>query len=440
MVKVFPISLGCAKNLVDTEMMLAALKDAGYVISPHADIADIVLINTCGFIQAAKEEAIEDIFEMTLLKKEGKVGHIIVAGCLSERYKDEIEKELPEVDAFLGTGSYLKVVEACDAVMRGEKYSSFLPKKEHDINCKRELTTPFYTAYIKISEGCSNGCSYCAIPTIRGGLRSRTVESIVSEARELAKSGVKELTLISQDTTSYGVDLYGKQMLPELLDKICEIEGLKWVRVLYCYPERITDELLDVFAKHENLINYFDIPIQHCNAEILKSMRRKGDRASLEALMQKIRAKLPDVILRTTLITGYPGETRAQFNEMVDFIKSVRFDRLGVFAYSREENTIAYSLPSQVSEKEKNRRADIIRAEQEFIADENSRKLIGKTVTVLAEGFDKYAEVFFGRSRYDAPDVDGRIFFTSDKTVNVGEFIDILIEDAEGSDLFGSAI
>ncbi len=440
MAKVFPISLGCAKNLVDTEMMLAALKEAGYVISPHADVADIVLINTCGFIQAAKEEAIEDIFEMTLLKKEGKVGHIVVAGCLSERYKNEIESELPEVDAFIGTGSYLKVVEACDAVMRGEKYTSFLPVREHDINCKREITTPFYTAYIKISEGCSNGCSYCAIPAIRGGLRSRTVESIVDEARLLAANGVKELTLISQDTTSYGVDLYKKAMLPELLDKVCKIEGLKWVRVLYCYPERITDELLDVYEKHENLVNYFDIPIQHCNAEILKSMRRKGDKEMLEALIAKIRAKLPDAVIRTTLIAGYPGETRAQFNEMVDFIKTVKFDRLGVFPYSREENTIAYSLPSQVSEKEKNRRADIIRTEQEFIADEKSRALIGKTVTVLAEGFDKYAEVFFGRTRYEAPDVDGRIFFTSDKTVNIGEFIDILIEDAEGSDLFGSAI
>ena len=437
MAKVFPISLGCAKNLVDTEMMLAALKDAGYTVTPHADVADIVLINTCGFIRAAKEEALENIFEMSLLKNEGKVGHIVVTGCLTERYKDEIVKEIPEADAFLGTGSYMKIVEACDSVMRGEKYTSFLPKKAHCIDNKRELTTPSYTAYIKIAEGCSNGCSYCAIPAIRGGQRSRTVESIVSEAEGLAASGVKELIVIAQDTTSYGTDLYGKKTLSVLLDKLAGIKGLVWIRVLYCYPEKIDDELLSVFKKHENIINYFDIPIQHCCEKILKSMRRSGDRASLEALIVHIRETLPDSVIRTTLIAGYPGETMKDFDELLDFIKTVRFDRLGVFAYSKEENTVAASLPGQVSDKEKERRADVIRREQEFIADEKSRALIGKKLTVIAEGFDKYAEVFFGRSRNEAPDVDGRIFFTSKNTVKVGEFYTVIIDSAEGSDLFG---
>ncbi len=440
MAKVFPISLGCAKNLVDTEMMLAALKEAGYLISPHADIADIVLINTCGFIQSAKEEAIENIFEMNLLKNEGKVKHIVITGCLTERYKNEIISELPEVDAFLGTGSYMKIVEACNAVMKGEKYFSFEPVTNHSIDCPRELTTPHYTAFLKIAEGCSNGCSYCAIPMIRGKQRSRSLESILEEAKRLADDGVKELTVIAQDTTSYGTDLYGKKMLPELLDKLCKIKGLQWIRVLYCYPEKIDDELLDVFAANDNLVNYFDIPIQHCNGDILRSMRRSGHRASLEELIKHIRTRLPDVIIRTTLITGYPGETRAQFNEMLEFMKEVRFDRLGVFPYSREENTLAYKMSGQVSEKEKQRRADIIRKEQEFIADENSNKLVGKTLTVLAEGFDKYAEVFFGRSKNEAPDVDGRIFFTSNKSIEVGKFINVKIESAEGSDLFGEAI
>ena len=347
-IKVGMVSLGCSKNLVDSERMLAKLRKKGYELVTEPGLADIAVVNTCGFIQSAKEEAIETILELGALKKDGTLKKIIVTGCLTERYRQEAAELFPEADAVVGIGNNKDIVDILDHVLAGERVVDFAPKLDLELTGERIISTMPFFAYLKIAEGCSNCCSYCAIPQIRGKFRSVPMEDVLAEARWLAENGVTEVVVIAQDTTRYGEDLYGESKLPELLKKIAEIDGIRWIRVLYCYPERITDELLDIIADEEKIVKYLDIPIQHCNGEILSRMNRWGSEAELEELFAKIREKVPGIILRTTLITGFPGETEEQFTELAEFVKRVRFDRLGCFAYSREEGTKASEFPDQI--------------------------------------------------------------------------------------------
>ena len=349
-IKVGMVSLGCAKNRVDAEIMMGMLKNAGYKLVAEAGMSDVAIVNTCGFIEDAKKEAIEEILELVQLKKEKRIKAIIVTGCLAERYREEVEKELPEVDAVLGIGANKDIVQTVEQVLAGKHIASFPEKDLLPLCGERVQTTPYYTSYIKIAEGCDNCCSYCAIPLIRGRFRSRPMEEIVAEAEHLAKNGVRELNVIAQDTTRYGEDLYGEKKLAALLRELCKFDGLRWIRVLYCYPERITDELLDVIASEEKIAKYIDLPLQHCSETVLRSMNRRGNRAELTALLKKIREKIPGVTLRTTVMTGFPGETEEDFTELAEFVKEIRFDRLGCFAYSAEEGTPAAEFADQVAE------------------------------------------------------------------------------------------
>jgi ribosomal protein S12 methylthiotransferase len=438
-VKVGMVSLGCPKNQVDAEKMMYKLRDYGFELIQDAALADVAVINTCGFIQSAKEEAIETILEFLALKKEGRIKGVICTGCLAERYKDDILNELPELDAVVGLGCDGEIAEIVNDIMSGtDGVVRTADKVCLPLEGGRIISTqPFY-AYLKIAEGCSNCCTYCAIPSIRGAYRSRTMENILDEARWLAENGVTELVVVAQDTTRYGEDIYGESRLPELLKALCEIDGFKWIRTLYLYPERITDKLIDTIASEDKLVKYLDIPIQHCNGDILKRMNRSGDRQSLTSLMKKIREKIPGVTLRTTLITGFPGETDEQFEELSEFVGEVKFERLGCFAYSPEEGTPAAEFDGQLSEEEKQRRSDVITEQQMFIADAHNETMIGKTIEVVVEGFDRYAECCFGRSAADAPEIDGKIFFTSPKKLTVGDYVNVKIEDLLDCDLLGS--
>lgn len=440
MTRIGMVSLGCPKNQVDAERMLALLKDEGYEIAYDAALSDVVIVNTCGFIQSAKEEAIETILEFCTLKEEGRIKAVVVTGCLAERYRDEILSEIPQVDAVVGIGKNDELADIIRKVYCGEKVSTYGNKEDLCFDERRILSTPSYMAYLKISEGCDNRCTYCAIPGIRGRFRSRSIESIVTEAESLASGGVKELVLIAQDTTRYGEDLYGEGKLAELLRKLAQIDGLKWIRTLYLYPERITDELIQVFASEEKIVPYMDIPIQHCDKEILKRMNRLGDEQSLISLIEKIRERIPGIILRTTLIAGFPGESEQQFESLCEFVRKARFDRLGCFAYSPEEGTAAAKFDGQLDEDIKNRRAEIIYDEQSRIMFEKNEAQIGKTFEVVCEGFDRYAECFFGRSYMDAPEIDGKIFFTADKKPSPGEFIKVKITDTLDFDLLGKRV
>lgn len=440
-IKVGMVSLGCAKNQVDGEMLMAALKNGGFETVADAALADIAIVNTCGFIDSAKKESIDEILELAKLKEEGRIKKLVVTGCLAERYREEVHKELPEVDAVLGIGANGKIVDALQKMMAGEFVEEFPEKEEMPLCGDRELSTPSWSAYLKIAEGCDNRCSYCAIPMIRGGYRSRTMESIEAEARQLAADGAKELVLIAQDTTRYGVDLYGEYSLAKLLRRLCKIDGVRWIRFLYGYPDAVTDELLDVMATEEKVVKYIDLPLQHASGKILKAMNRAGDRASLTALMKKIRERVPGVILRTTLIAGFPGETEADFTELAEFVKDVQFDRLGCFAYSQEEGTPAAELPGQIDQEEKERRAEIIMETQGRIMEKKGQAYIGQTLEVLVEGFDRYAECWFGRSAMDAPDVDGKVFFTAGgKRPVYGSFVRVEVEDCIDCDLFASLV
>lgn len=440
MTRIGMVSLGCPKNQVDAERMLALLKDEGYEIAYDAALSDVVIVNTCGFIQSAKEEAIETILEFCTLKEEGRIKAVVVTGCLAERYRDEILSEIPQVDAVVGIGKNDELADIIRQIYCGEKVSTYGNKEDLCFDEKRILSTPSYMAYLKISEGCDNRCTYCAIPGIRGRFRSRSIESIVTEAESLASGGVRELVLIAQDTTRYGEDLYGESKLAELLRKLAQIDGLKWIRTLYLYPERITDELIQVFASEEKIVPYMDIPIQHCDKEILKRMNRLGDEQSLISLIEKIRERIPGIILRTTLIAGFPGESEQQFESLCEFVRKARFDRLGCFAYSPEEGTAAVKFDGQLDEDIKNRRAEIIYDEQSRIMFEKNEAQIGKTFEVVCEGFDRYAECFFGRSYMDAPEIDGKIFFTADKKPSPGEFIKVKITDTLDFDLLGERV
>lgn len=436
-IKVGMVNLGCAKNQVDGEMLLAALKNSGFEPVDDAALADIAIVNTCGFIESAKKESIEEILELAQLKQEGKIKKLVVTGCLSERYQQEIHKELPEVDAVLGIGANGDIATYLKKMMKGEFVEAFPEKSKMPLCGARELSTPSWSAYLKIAEGCDNHCTYCAIPMIRGGYRSRTIESIEEEAAALVQNGAKELVLIAQDTSRYGIDLYGEYSLAKLLQRLCKLSGLVWLRVLYCYPDSITDELLSVMEEEEKIVKYIDLPLQHASGRVLKAMNRRGDRASLTALMRKIRDKVPGVTLRTTLITGFPGETEDDFTELAEFVKDVRFDRLGCFAYSREEGTPAAELPGQLDEEVKAHRAEVIMDLQNRLMEERGAGFIGKTVTVLCEGFDRYAECWFGRSVMDAPDIDGKVFFTAAQKPMLGSFVQVKIDDCIDCDLFG---
>lgn len=439
-IKVGMVSLGCPKNQMDAELMLAKLKAAGFTITAESGLAEVVIVNTCGFIEDAKREAIEEILELAKLKDEGRVKRIIVTGCLAQRYREELAEQLPECDAVLGLGANGDIVEAVKTVMAGESLRRFPSLDSWPLDGDRLQTTPDFFAYLRVADGCDNCCTYCAIPLIRGGLRSREMEAVVAEAERLAENGVRELVLVAQDTTLYGADRDGRSRLPELLDRLCAIEGLHWIRLLYCYPEHITDELLDTIARQDKVLNYLDVPIQHASGAVLRRMNRPGDRQTLTALFRRIREKLPDVVLRTTVMVGFPGETKADFLELCEFLKEVRFERLGCFAYSAEEGTVAADLPDQVSERVKTRRRDIVMQAQERVADAYNQAQIGKTVEVLVESFDRYAECWFGRTRGDAPDIDTKVFFTTKTRVAPGDFVQVNITDCLDWDLLGERV
>ncbi len=432
------VSLGCAKNQVDAEMMMATLRNAGYRLEDDPANADVAIVNTCGFIDAAKKESIEEILELARLKAEGKIKVIVVTGCMAERYREEILKELPEVDAVAGIGADSDIAAVVEKALGGEKTELFPEKTLLPLCGERALSTPKYFAYLKIAEGCDNRCAYCAIPFIRGAYRSRTVENILEEARGLAEHGAKELILIAQDTTRYGWDIYGKLMLPQLLRELCKIDGIEWIRILYCYPDSITDELLETIASEEKIVKYIDLPLQHCSARLLRAMRRTGSREELTALIKKMRAVIPSLILRTTLITGFPGETEEDFTELAEFVREIRFERLGCFAYSKEEGTAAAEMPDQIDDEVKEHRMGIIMEDQMNLMQEWGEGMIGKTVQVLVEGFDRYAECWYGRSWADSPDIDGKIFFTVEgEKPGIGTFVNVAITDCMDGDLTG---
>ena len=441
MTKVGFISLGCSKNLVDTEVMLRTLYDAGFEITPDETEAEIIVINTCGFIESAKQESIENILDAAKLKEWGKCRHIVVTGCLAERYRDEIMQEMPEVDAIIGVGSLEDITEACSAVLRGEKYSSFKDKETSKLGGERILTTDEHTAYLKIAEGCDNKCTYCAIPMIRGRLRSRPIEDIVKEAQDLEAMGVKELNLIAQDTSRYGLDLYGEYSLAKLVRAITEGTTIPWIRLLYCYPDKITDELIEELANNPRLVKYMDIPIQHISDKMLKAMNRHGGKELIRDAVRRLRDGVPGIVLRSTAMVGFPGETEEDFCELCEFIKEARFDRFGAFTYSAEEGTLAAEFDGQIDEQIKQDRYDVLMQTQLTVAEELGAAKVGSVQTVLCDGYDTVAEVYYGRSYADAPDVDGKVYFTSPRRkINTGAFVQVKITEAMDYDLVGEVI
>lgn len=442
-VKVGFISLGCSKNLADTEVMLARLAKAGYEITPEDIEADVIVVNTCGFIESAKKESIDSILDVAWLKKHKNLKAIIVTGCLAERYREQISAELPEVDAVLGLGSEAKICEAVEAVLRGEHYESYGDKEALPLGGERIVTTPEYTAYLKIAEGCDNRCTYCAIPSIRGRMRSRTIEDIVKEAKELEAIGVKELNLIAQDTSRYGLDIYGEYKLAELLRAITKETNIPWIRLLYCYPDKITDELIEEIKTNDRVVKYIDLPIQHISESVLERMNRHGRSALIKSVIKKLRENIPGICIRTTVMVGFPGETEKDFEELCEFVKETRFDRLGTFTFSPEEGTPAADMPDQIDDQTKQDRYDIIMREQLAVSSELNEKMIGKTVTVLCEGFDPVSESYYGRSASDAPDIDTKVFFTNElgkKRIREGEFACVKIEEVLDYDLVGKVI
>ncbi|MBE6841541.1 MAG: 30S ribosomal protein S12 methylthiotransferase RimO [Ruminococcus sp.] len=432
------VSLGCSKNLVDSERMLYKIRERGYKLVTDPAKANVVVINTCGFIQSAKEEAIETILELAKLKEEGTIKKIVVTGCLAQRYKEEMAEEFKdEIDAVVGIGNNEDIIDIIDRVLANERVVEFKDKLSLKLTGKRIISTlPFFT-YLKIAEGCSNCCSYCAIPMIRGKFRSVPMEDVLSEAKWLVENGVTELNVVAQDSTRYGEDLYGKSELPSLLKKLCAIEGVRWVRVLYCYPERITDELIETIASEPKIVKYLDIPIQHSDKDILKAMGRGGSEEELRVLFGKLREKIPGLVIRTTLITGFPGETEEQFNSMAEFVKEMEFDRLGCFPYSEEEGTKAADMPDQVDEEVRAHRAEIIMQQQQLISERKNNEKIGKVLQAVVEGYDQWGECYFGRTQSDAPDIDGKIFFDSAQKLAVGQLVNVKVAEALDYDLMG---
>lgn len=439
-------SLGCSKNLIDSEQMRGLLKEAGYELWENEEDADVIIVNTCAFIEAAQTESIECILELAAYKKHGKAKALIVTGCLAQRYKEQVIREIPEVDAVVGVNEYDKIVDVIKSLDEGGEH----PENIKRISCSdlpmecgelpRERTTPEYTAFLKIAEGCDNRCTYCVIPYIRGRYRSRKMEDIVAEAEKMAADGVKELIVIAQDTTRYGKDIYGEYKLPELLQKLCRIDGIEWIRVHYCYPELVTDELIEVIAKEDKICNYLDIPIQHCSDRVLKRMGRRTNKAQIIELIKKLRERIPDIVIRTTLLVGFPGETDEDFEELREFVEETKFDRLGVFAYSREEDTPAYDMPDQVDEEVKEERRDLIMLIQSGISEELNEAKRGSVQRVLVEDKDEIIKSYYGRTYADSTEVDGKVFFKSDKRVKPGDFVNVRIDSNLEYDLFGVMI
>ncbi len=434
------VSLGCPKNQLDTEVMLHELLAAGFEVTPEETEADIIIINTCAFIESAKKESIDNILDIAWLKENHTLKGIVVTGCLAERYRDQLFAELPEIDAALGVGSIHAIVDAVRAVAEGKRFSEYAPADEVRLGGDRVLTTPEYTAYLKIAEGCDNRCAYCAIPDIRGKFRSRSIEDIVAEAKEMEALGVRELVLVAQDTSRYGLDLYGEYKLAALLRAITDATDIPWIRLLYCYPDKITDELIAEIRDNPQIVKYIDLPVQHATDRMLKAMNRHGDRAMIDDAIDRLRAAIPDIIIRTTFIVGFPGETEEDFLSLCEFVREKKFDRAGVFPYSREEDTSAYDFPDQIDEQLKLDRADILMREQQAVVDELMPKYIGTTIRVLVEDFDPVSEAHYGRSFADAPEIDGKIFFVSPVRIAPGSFVDVEITEVQDYDLVGKAI
>ena len=431
------ISLGCAKNQVDCERMMYRVQEAGHTVCPGIAGCDVVVINTCGFIDSAKSEAIDFILQTAALKAEGQVGKILVTGCLSQRYQQQILEQLPEVDGILGTGSYTEVVPAIEALLDGSTVTDFGSIDAPEQETGRILTTPEHYAYIKIAEGCDNRCAYCIIPYLRGKFRSRQMDDVLYEARLLADSGIKELIVVAQDTSRYGTDLPGhKRLLPELLRQLCQIDGFHWIRIHYVYPDEIDDELIEVIATEPKIVKYLDIPIQHCNSKILKLMNRRGDGDFLRDLFAKLRSRIPELVLRTSVITGLPGEGEEEFEELCEFLKEQRLERVGAFAFSPEEGTPAAEMEF-VDNSVAIARAEMIETIQSRIMDDYSASMIGKVVEVLVDGYDDEFEQYFGRTYADSPDIDGRVWIASDDALSEGEFVTIQIDGVIEGDLSG---
>lgn len=436
--KILFISLGCDKNLVDSEVMLGLLTKNGYTLTDDETQADVIVINTCCFIHDAKEESINTILEMAQYKEQN-LKALVVTGCLAERYKDEILKEIPEIDAVLGTTSYDSIVEAVNKALEGKVYEhyesvDYLPDNS---SVERVVTTGNYMAYLKIAEGCDKRCSYCIIPKIRGNFRSVPMEELLKEAKHLAAEGVRELVLVAQETTLYGKDLTGKKQLPVLLRELCKIEGIEWIRLLYCYPEEITDELIEVMKTEEKVCNYIDMPIQHSENQILQRMGRRTSREDLIEVIQKLRKNIPDIAIRTTLITGFPGETQEDHQGLMDFVKACKFERLGVFTYSPEENTLAAEFEDQIDEGVKEQRRDEIMTLQQEISFEHTQELVGKVIRVMVEGYLYEDDIYVGRSYMDAPKVDGCVFINSQEELMTGEFVYVKIIQGREYDVIG---
>jgi len=436
--KVGFVSLGCPKNQLDAEVMLHELVTAGYEITADETEADVVIINTCGFIESAKKEAIDNILDIAWLKENRDLKGLVVTGCLAERYRNDILDEFPEVDAVLGVGSIHSIVEAVGKVLDGERYTSFEDKNCVRLGGDRVLTTPEYAAYLKIAEGCDNRCTYCAIPSIRGRFRSRPMEDIVAEAKDLESLGCRELTLVAQDTTRYGQDLYGEYKLAELLGLLTKETSIPWFRILYCYPDKITDELIAEMRDNDRVCKYIDLPMQHISDGVLKRMNRHGGSAVIRDAVSRLRKEIPGIVIRTTFIVGFPGETDDDFEQLCEFVNEQRFEHVGVFTYSREEGTPAYNM-EQIDEQIKLDRYDVIMRDQLEINEQYNEKKIGSLVRVLCEGYDPISEAYYGRSEADAPEIDGKIYFTGKKGIAPGSFVDVRIEEVIDYDLCGVA-
>lgn len=439
--KILFVSLGCDKNLVDSEVMLGLLTEKGYTITNDEQEADIIVINTCCFIHDAKEESIMTILEMAALKEQN-LKALIVTGCLAERYKEEILEEIPEIDAVLGTTSYTSILEAVDQALAGKKYTHYEPVDylPDNRNVQRMVTTGNYMAYMKIGEGCDKRCTYCVIPKIRGSYRSVPMEELLAEARRLAQNGVKELVLVAQETTVYGVDLYGKKTLPKLLKELCKIDGIEWIRLLYCYPEEITEELIQTIKEEKKICHYIDMPIQHCDDKILQRMGRRTNQAKLREVIRKFREEIPDMVIRTSLITGFPGESSEQHENLLNFVDEMEFERLGVFTYSQEEDTIAAGFEDQIPEEIKEQRRDEIMALQQEISYEQDETLVGTEMKVLIEGYLYEDDIYVGRTYRDAPKVDGCIFVHAEEEIISGDFVNVRVTAAREYDLIGDVI
>ena len=439
--KMSMVSLGCDKNTVDSEMMLGLMNEKGFEYTDIDEEADVMIINTCGFIQSAKEESINAILEASKLKEVGNLKALIVTGCLAQRYKDEIIKEIPEVDALLGTSSFDKIVETVEEVLGGEIKNEFLDlDRLPSISKKRKNSTGGYYAYLKIAEGCNKNCTYCIIPSLRGNYRSYPLDDLIAQAKDLATQGIKELILVAQETTLYGVDIYGKKTLPKLLNELPKIEGIEWIRILYCYPEEITDELIDVIASEDKVCKYLDIPIQHASDDILRRMARRTTYDDLVNIIGRLRNNIPDITLRTTIIAGFPGETVEDVDTVIEFIKQMKFERLGVFTYSEEEGTVAAGFDNQIDEKEKEARRDRIMRVQQEISESNLLNMVGKTFKVLIEGKLPDENVYIGRTYMDVPGVDGYVFVNTEREYMSGDFCDVLITGSSEYDLIGDAL